>query len=367
MSKAQSGAVPVVSLLFGRKAREDLFDEYLAGEHMERITSMVAPDGAVTVSRYDAAEASVADCLDEVATPSLWGGVRLVIIDNAEKLLSPSVTERDALQGLVARMASFASATPHSAFLVLIARALDVRADAPVTSFAPAAALIKAISAAGGLFSCVPPYESTLKSALLERARRAGVRIIPAAVDALIAMTGTDQLALQSELDKLIITSDPSRPVNAADVEALVASRAQASVFSLADHILDTNIAAAAADLRSLRETPATRSAAFLLMSLSASFRRYLAAAEDVDAGKTPAAAAAASGMPRFFQRAFAARLSRWTSRDLVALLDRVLVCDMQVKTASVSEEIALETFIADACARRLESPQLVGRWIYEI
>jgi|GEM_PF-3660370 len=367
MSKAAFTAVPAVSLLYGKKAREDLFDDYLAGEHLARMKRALGGE-SLSVSEYDAAQRDLADCLDELATPAMWGAARLVVLLSAEALLSPPAPERSRVEPILKRLTQFARAKPASGFLALVASALDLsRAGAPALSFPAAQALVDAIDAAGGLVSCVPPYETSLKQALIKRAAANAVRLLPAAADALLRIVGTDQMSLQEELDKLVAAAGEDKTIAPRDVEAVAASRPQATVFSLADKILDADVPGALTDLRSLRETPATRSAPFILSNLSMSLRRCLAASDLVARGKSPQAAAAAVGVPAFFQRDFAARLRKWSCESILALLERCLACDVQVKTGAVSDEIALECFVADACARRLSSPELVGRWLYEI
>ncbi|MCD6405256.1 MAG: hypothetical protein J7M19_05485 [Planctomycetes bacterium] len=174
-------------------------------------------------------------------------------------------------------------------------------------------------------------------------------------------------MALQEELDKLITAASGNKEITRNDVLTLAARRPQASVFTLADRILEGDTPRALADLSALRLQPATRSCPFLLAGLAASFRRYLQAARVVASGGSPREAASSLRVPGFFQDAFVRRLERWTPATLQALLDRALQCDGEVKTGAVSDRIALETFVSDACARRLKAPQLVGRWIYEV
>jgi len=359
--------IPAVCLLYGKKGKEDLFDEYLAEEHLAAIKHALSRGGDTAVSQYEASEADLADVLDEVSTPALWGGGRLVIVREAEDILAPAAGKRPSLEPFVERMGAIAGSAKPAGHLVLIARGLDVKGPTPSTGFPAAAALIKAIAKAGGVFSCVPPYESELKAALARRAAAAGVKLEPEAVDALVSSVGAEQMACQEELDKLITGAGHDKRITFEDVEAVASARPHATVFSLADKILEGNTGKSLSDLRELRLTPATRSAAFILAGLASSFRRHLSAAYQVEKGYELEEAAAAAGVPAFVRERFAARLKRWNVESLLALLNRALQCDVETKTASADEETALELFIADACAQRLEKSELVGRWLYEI
>ncbi len=373
MSQARSSAkLSAVYILYGKlarrgKNREALFDDYLARGHIETVKSLLSDSGEPLVCEYNATDSDLADVLDEVQTPSLWGGKRLVILRGAEMVLSPPAADRARFEGFVGRILAVASAGGTDEHLVLVARALEEAGGRPRTKFKPAADLIEVVRKSGGLLSCVPPYENALKRELIRRAAEAGLRLAPSAADALIQAVGTEQMALQEEIHKLITAAEGREEITRNDVVALSARRSQASVFTLADRILEGDAPGALADLAALRLRPATRSCPFLLAGLAASFRRYLSAARVVACGGSPREAVSSLRVPRFFQDAFVRRLERWTPVSLQALLDRVLQCDEEVKTGAVSDRIALETLVSDACARRLKAPDLVGRWIYEV
>jgi len=368
MSKAQAaGFPPAVSILFGRRAKEELFDEYLAVQHLDRIKAAVmAGEPATSVTDCEAADADLADLLDEVSTPALWGKTRLVILRDAEEILSPAAADRERLAPFVARMASVASMKNPPGRLVLIARALEIREGAPHTGFEEANKLISTVDAAGGLFPCIPPYERALKAALSKAAAAEGVQLLSSAADALIAIVGTDQMAVQEELKKLITHASDTRRITPEDVEALAATRPEGNVFVLAERILDGDTQGALVILRDLMQTPATRSESFIIGSLAASFRRYLASALEIERGATAREAAARAGVPQFFQKDYIRRLEKWNTAKLIGLLDRALQCDVEVKTGSVADDTSLAAFVIDACAGRFEATELVGRWLYE-
>ena len=367
MPAQPASRAPAVCILYGRKAREDLFDDYLAREHLARLKALLGLQESGAVSEHEASESDAADILDEVSTPSLWGGARFVILRGAEALLDPPAAQRTHLEALVERMRAFAAEHSPPGHLALVASALKVERGRPTTPFKSAMALIKAVDEAGGLFSCVPPFKSALKRALTRKASAAGRRLPAASAQALIEIVGTDQLALMEELEKLIAAGDEGAPITPEQVESLAAARPQATVFSLADCILEGDTRSALDQLEQLRSTPATRALGYLEGGLASSFRRYRDAARLVESGRSPRQAAGAVGVPRFFQDGFVRRLSRWKGKDLSALLVRLLQCDVEVKTGSVQEETALVTFVSDACARRSRHGELVGRWIYEV
>jgi DNA polymerase-3 subunit delta len=265
-------------------------------------------------------------------------------------------------------MAQIAAMKDAPGRLVLVAHGLDVARTGELTSpFDAAKALFARIAEAGGLCACIPPFERDLKGGLVKSASAQGVQLSPAAADALIEIVGTDQMALHEELAKLVTNAGNAKRISPEDVRELAAMRGEGNAFTLAERILDGDLAAAMSILASLREVAATRSSAYILASLATSFRRYLSSAGEVERGAGARQAAAKAGVPYYVQEAFARRLERWDARALTALLDRALQCDIEVKTGSVGEEVALETFVIDACGGHLQSRELVGRWLYEV
>lgn len=360
-------AIPAVCILFGRKGRQVLFDDYLRREHLASIRAALDEGGQSQPVTYDATEADVADVLDEVQTPSLWGGSRLVVLERAEALLAPPVNLRAGVEGLLRRILVIAEAAASSGHLVLVARALDVKANQPKTSFKPAQAIINAVRARKGLFSCVPPFESAVKRNLVAAAAQQGKRLLPQAANLLVRIAGTEQLGLREELEKLISHAGDRDTITPEDVEALASARDSSNVFNLADSILDMHTPRALEILAELRRASATRSSAFIIPALAASFRRYLGAARLVSEGASPRQAAAAGNVPPFAIDAFTARLAKWPAQRLENLLERALGCDVEVKTGSQRDQIALEAFVSDACAGARGVHTIVGRWIYEV
>ncbi len=359
--------VPAVSILFGRKAADVLFDEYICGRHINRIKSSLGVDQTGAVSRYELGDSDLPDILDEVSTAALWGGARLVIVTGAEALLDPAAAARRDLEPLVGRIKALAGKHAPAGYLVLVARALRFEQRRIRTAFKPAMELIETVEASGGLFSCVPPFESALKRALVEKARAAGRRLPAASVQSLVEIVGTDQLALMEELDKLISATADSAVITPQVVEALAVARPQATVFSLADSIIEGDVKTSLARLHQLRSTPATRALGYLSGGVASTFRRYRDAARLVAEGSTPAQAARSVGVPRFVQDGFIKRLGRLKAEEADMLLERLLQCDVEVKTGSVQEETALVNFVSDSCRRRARHSELAGRWIYEV
>jgi len=367
-ASGKSSGLPAVVILYGRKARSGaLFDDYLAHTHLRKLKA--ALDGEETaVSDYEADEADLAEVADELQTPVMWGGARLVIVRGAEGILAPPASRRKALAPVVRRLGEIARSGAAAGHLVLVAEGLDVRGRPrkPSTSFKDAQALIDAVDESGGLRSCVPPFEKGLKKALADRAREAGVTLQGPAADALLDLIGRDQMALQEELEKLLAAAEGGA-ITSEDVYSLGARRAEHSVFELADRVLDGDAPAALQELDDMLGSAASGSSIGILYGLTGSFRRYLSAALLVEGGTEPASAAWKVGVPRFVQKEFLARLARWDSSSLGALLSRALKCDVDIKSGQMSDSLALETFVADACNGRLESDELVGRWIYEV
>jgi DNA polymerase III delta subunit len=252
---------------------------------------------------------------------------------------------------------------------VLVVKGFEIRrgSDPPSIPWDKAKALFDAVDKAGRAFSCVPPFESGLRPVLMQRAREKGVRLASDAADALVAAVGDNQMALVEELDKIIDAVGDARMVTAADVERLVASWPQRDAFVLADRLMEGNVAAALEILRDLRQSPATRPLPVIMGAVRYKLLQYLAAAAAVEKGSTPDEAVNAANVRFPFKRDFAARLRKHTTQSVSAILRRALQCDVETKSGSSDDGLALETFVVEAATGKCDDRELVGRWLYEV
>ena len=370
MAKAERPAP--VSILYGRRQQEYNFDEYLAAGHIDTIKRLLGGDAEVFISEFDLARDSdinLGEALDLVSTPVLWGKTPLVIIREAQIAFAAREEARTRFTPFFERATELAKSRNAAGHLVLVAKGFEIRkgSDRPSISWDKASALFDAVEKAGWALKCLPPYESGLRTILMQHAREKGVRLLPDAADALLAAVGDNQMALIEELGKIIGAVGETRNITAADVERLAAAWPDRDAFTFAERIVEGNTAAALEILRDLRQSPATRPLPVILGALKFKLLQYLTAAAAVEKGATPEQAAEAAKVFFSFRREFAARLRKHTTQSINAILQRALQCDVEVKTGSSDEGLALETFVVEASSGRCETRELVGRWLYEV
>ncbi|MFV1958222.1 MAG: hypothetical protein ACC662_02290, partial [Planctomycetota bacterium] len=166
--------VPQVVVLAGA---EPWFRE----DGLARIVARVLPDGDCggAFQRHDARRPEdregVSAAIDEVRTRSLFGGGKVIAIDNAESASGPwAAVGRTSPMTVLAR-AALASPQPERVLVLLTSRPVKGKGAAPVASLAKAGALVVDCRALydtpGAWRRGVPPYENELARFLSRRMR----------------------------------------------------------------------------------------------------------------------------------------------------------------------------------------------------
>jgi DNA polymerase-3 subunit delta len=175
-----------------------------------------------SVEHVSAVESSGADVVALCNAGSLFGGRRLVVVDdvdgrpNAEGQLRNGWKVAD-VQAVVAYLEQPSPDT----VLALVARAM--KRDAP---------LAKAVGKDGLLVFDVA--KRALQQWVADRLREQGVRAEPDACTALLHLVGDDLSELAREIEKIATWADGD-PIGEREVEALVAATADTPVFRISD------------------------------------------------------------------------------------------------------------------------------------
>lgn len=254
------------------------------------------------VSVYDGEDPDLesANLLADLASGSLFGGARLLVVRGADALLKPSGSTPAPLTRAVQRFVE--EGEPPGA-LVLAAK--SVRAD-----HAAAKAIVKG---GGALLDCrklwdsPPPWDpdprkSELAQWTLARGRELGLRLDAGQAVYVATATGNDLAAIEGELEKLKATGGRG-------LREVVGWNAGGSPWQLADDLLSGDRARAVAGVVSLfdggfqdrsgaRVVDATALGAMLTSALSGKVRTSLLASRALEAGCPPGEAADAAGLP---------------------------------------------------------------------
>ena len=176
---------------------------------LRRLRDRIGDDAT---EHLNARDASAEDVIASCNSMGLFGGERLVIVEEAERWKAADVKE----------IAGYLAAPAPATVLALVAE--EIKADA---------ALAKAVAKSGQVLSYEVPKRK-LPEWVAEQFGRYGATADRDACRALVEMVGDDFEELQSEVDKLA-TWAAGEQVTLRDVEQMAAGRAETAIFSLTD------------------------------------------------------------------------------------------------------------------------------------
>lgn len=279
---------------------------------------------------FEGANARWADVLEELSTQPMFGGKRLVVVQQADAFVSQN---RALLEEYAARPRS-------NAVLVL-----------EVQNWPATTRLYKMLDAQGLQIDCRALRPAEVPGWLAAWARQEhGVRLSSAAASALLEMLGPELGLLDQELAKLAVSAGRGGSVDADLVREMAAWRAR-TVWDMLDAALEGDLPTALAELDRLLlagETPVG-----LLAQMGASLRRLAAATATVVAAekagrKMPLREALrAAGVNAYYLEKTERQLRRLGRQRGQALLGWLLEADLALKGGSqLHPRIILETLL---------------------
>ena len=168
------------------------------------------------------------------------------------------------------------------------------------------------------------------------------------AVQMLVDLVGPDLWALSTEVEKLTLYAT-GRAVTVEDVEELVVSAREVSVFVMVDGVLEGNRAGAMRSLTRLLEGDST--VTYLLAMLARQVRLMVLAkellAQQVPQNELGARLGIASAYPL---RKTLEMARRFSPQALQYLHRGLLDTDVAIKTGAMGERMALEYLVAEVC-----------------
>jgi DNA polymerase-3 subunit delta len=289
------------------------------GKVLQRLSSAADELGP---TRFEGGEADLAQVLDEVRTCSLLGGLRVVIVDDADPFIT---AHRQALE-------RYAESPSSSGCLILACSKL-----------AKNQRLYKMIAKLNGIVECAAPKPQQLASWLIQRSdSRYGKKLEAPAAQRLRELVGDSPGLLDAELAKLSTYVGDRPSITRDDVAALVGQHREEKVFGIIDAMAMGDAATA---LALWEQVLATDRAApgRALAGLAWAVRRLLEVRRDQDAGANLRMLAR-----KLFTDVETAeqRLARVTVASLSAELDDLLAADLSVKTGLSTVATAVEKFI---------------------
>jgi DNA polymerase-3 subunit delta len=259
----------------------------------------------------------------DLATPSLWGEKRALLVTGAEGL--PEVGVRE--------VKSYVASPSPDALLVLTA----------ISKAKGGPPLAKAVEAAGGVARPVTMKRQDLPRWILQRAKLREVRMNPAAALALIDVLGEDAASLDQAVEQLVAAFG-DRPVGEAEVRSQFRGHGEQRVWDLCDQAFAGRLPEALITLRGLL---AGREDGLMILGVIASRLRDLVRVRELPERPSSADAAKAVGLRFDWQvRRYRELARRYSPGDLRQLHDRVVACDQALK-AGVPSDVILPMVVA--------------------
>lgn len=283
-------------------------------------------DAAMAVETYDASEASAGDIFNDVQSPSLFVGERVIVVENATAFL------QEQKEGVLAH----AEQIDHAVRLVLETDQAAKRLRLGQRLVQKAAV----IECYGLLAGAVGPF-------LNAEARHLKKKIDSRAVQLLGGRIGPDASALAGEMEKLAIYVGQRESIAADDVEALVGGYRDFDTFELARCIVRGDSDGAFRAAKKLRDEGAD----FVVIAgaLSREIERVMKMGRLLASGEAIRDAAKAVGVP-WWETDATAKVARSVGMEkLEDVFCLVAEADVAVKRGLVSESTALEELIARA------------------
>jgi DNA polymerase-3 subunit delta len=258
--------------------------------------------------------ARLEEALEDLVSPSLFGGTSALVIRRAETLSSGG---EEAVLDVLPRLGD-------GARLVLVAKAVDQRKRLH-------AACVKA----GAVLAFARPADPRAAGGWVATlARERGHAIAPAAVERLLDRTGLELARIDGELEKLSLHVGEGAAIEVRHVESLVASMRAHAIEELTDRLARRDVAGSLRTLRGLVASgePPLRIVAFLASNL----RRALHVSELLAGGLREEEVAGRLGMPAWL-------VSRQARRGTPATLEAGIaaLADLDVALKSSRPDVA--------------------------
>ncbi|HYF12510.1 MAG TPA: DNA polymerase III subunit delta [Actinomycetota bacterium] len=272
--------------------------------------------------------------LADLATPSLFGERRALLVSDARGLSAAAVAE----------IKAYATAPDPDARLIMLAQ-VGERAKAP-------ASLAKAIDGAGAVVE-VKVARKDLPGWILQRAKERGVPVAPDAAPALVDTLGEDPAALDQAVTQLASAFAGER-ITSEIVRRQFRGLGEQHVWDLCDRAFGRDLAGAMRSLRTLLEGGGE---GLPILGGISSRLRDLIRVRSLPDRTPPADVARAAGLRFEWQaRRYREQARRFSLDELVAIHERVAWADRALKSGA-TDDIVLPIVVAAIAG----APALVG------
>lgn len=317
-----SGKIDPVYLFVGKST-------FLMEEAWKKLLSSVLSKGGKNFNgeRVQAKETEAGDVIETLATTPMFGGRRLLMVDNVEAWAK---ADRAAMESFVGRI-------PASACLIMTApdrKSIE--------------GLAKAVEAKGKIVQFRSTGDKEAPRWLIERGKQLGKILSHRAAFVLVEMVGADFQALASELDKICTFVGEADRIEAEDIVEAACSQRSFSAFDMLDYIKAQQADKAASSLRSMilaGEVPLK-----ILSTLAWQIRLVWQVKDGLRQGMSEAELAKRMGSHPFAIKKAREQAVRFSEADLRKAIEAIGQTDIAIKSTGVSPELLLEDLVFGLC-----------------
>jgi DNA polymerase-3 subunit delta len=277
--------------------------------------------------RLQAKEIDAPDVIERLSTTPMFGGPRLVMVDNVEAWGKDA---REAMQ-------AFVPLIPHSACLVMTAAGKK-----------NIEGLVKAVEAGGKIIQFKPPGAKEAPRWLIERAGQLGKTLSHRVASLLVDTAGAEFHILASELDKICTFVGERKQIEVEDVLEAASSQRIFSTFELLDQLRARQAGKAVRSLRSLilsGETPLR-----ILSTLAWQIRLVWQVKDGLRQGMSEAELATRMRSHPFVVKKAREQSLRFSDAQLYGTLEAICQTDIAIKSTGAPPEVLLEELLLDLC-----------------
>ncbi len=303
------------------------------------------------VSDIDLAEASVFDAIDQVSTPSLMAPFQIIFVRNVRLLY-----QRGAKKEEFAAIQKYLRLPNPQAVLVFVADHLHIPNDVRRMDMQDKDRYERIRETLGdfcGIVELSQPDEADAIRWAVQAADARGVELEADAARELADALHNDLMQMASELEKLMLFVDRKKRIALADVEQMVLSAKQRSLYELTDAISAHEPARALLLLQGLLNSSDSGEDGAIghLHMLARTFRQMLVILEKNvrDSRSIWQALWPGFRVPPFAVEELIRQARRYkTRRDLMQMLERIARADLEIRSSPPDKGLVLERLVID-------------------